>query len=591
MSPRHLYQSACRILSRPWAAVLAVFLLNLIMRLLLLGWNAACYTDSIYYMTALDRVRGTFILPGYPFAIRVFQVVFRDPTLAGRLVSMLAAAALVFPLYGLGRAIYGRRAAVLTLLLYTCSPLILRWSIRIYPHGLFSFFVVSAIYLFFLAGARERLLPAAAGVFVAGLAALVYPNGLALLPVCLGTVLVLLALRLRAEGRLKLWRRGWGAGVLIGSIPLVHAVLPAAYRQGAQRLLAFLPVALPGPEALWIALVLPGLWTVVWPLMVYAVPTQPIKLRAVLWKVADVLSLLLSISSWLFLHVWQEHLAQSHWYQQGMRTSWLSLTNRWDAWLGHYLLSFPHVLTYPVAIAALLGLVVTMIRARRKAVSWAWLSFYLYYLLTITFVLVVNKWWTPRYQYSLVPFTLLLAGAGLAYLTELRRLRWVGPVSIFLCLTVGIGFSLFTLHASRDSFGDVIRSAHYVRDHCAPDRRVYSDELLKTGFWAKRRIMGYNPRSSGQLRAGDLVLLHSWHHNLETESARLNRRFTTTIVHREPSTLIPILADDIVDWSGRRLNRRANDPVVWGQRFQRQHFESRLIELGELGTPDAEGGR
>ena len=75
--------------------IIAIFLLNLILRLCFVSWHPATYTDSINYIHSLDRIRGTYLMPGYPFAIVVLQKIFGDPILTGRLVSILFAAGAV----------------------------------------------------------------------------------------------------------------------------------------------------------------------------------------------------------------------------------------------------------------------------------------------------------------------------------------------------------------------------------------------------------------------------------------------------------------------------------------------------------------
>ncbi len=72
--------------------VIILFGTNLVFRLVFIGWHPAVYTDSIDYMTALDRVRGTIILPAYPFALKSLNHLTGDLQLAGRLVSIVFAA-------------------------------------------------------------------------------------------------------------------------------------------------------------------------------------------------------------------------------------------------------------------------------------------------------------------------------------------------------------------------------------------------------------------------------------------------------------------------------------------------------------------
>ncbi|HPJ73053.1 MAG TPA: hypothetical protein PK636_10230, partial [bacterium] len=128
-----------------------------------------------------------------------------------------------------------------------------------------------------------------------------------------------------------------------------------------------------------------------------------------------------AFSGYAFLHVWQRYLSMSTWYQEGMKNSMRSLSGRWEQWLTYYLQSYPYVLVYPVAALALVGLVLVARRARRSAVVAAWLVFFIYFLAGVFYTLVANKWWTPRYQYTLVAVTLPLAGCGLSVFFDSPR--------------------------------------------------------------------------------------------------------------------------------------------------------------------------
>jgi len=141
------------------------------------------------------------------------------------------------------------------------------------------------------------------------------------------------------------------------------------------------------------------------------------------------------IREFCFLHIWQHYLARSTWYQKGMLTSYQSLAGRWESWLTHYLYSYPYVLVYPVALAALLGLIMTIVKSRRLLRRWIWLAFFGYFLVGTFYALVVNKWWTPRYQYTLVVLALVPAGYGLSWLwgwKKIKMARQVGSLSLFI---------------------------------------------------------------------------------------------------------------------------------------------------------------
>ncbi|HOO77930.1 MAG TPA: glycosyltransferase family 39 protein [bacterium] len=561
--------------------VLLIFLGNLGLRLALVSWNYATYTDSIDYMTALDRVRGTIILPGYPFAVDLLELLTGDPQLAGRLVSIVFASLCVFPLYGLGRIVCGRRAGLLTVLFYSVSPLLLRWSLRVFPHGMYAFLVLAFLYGIFRSLESGSVWWLAAGVFCGGLGVVTYPTGLILVPVALAAVAGHLFRTAARERSGPYW---WA--VFLGGWAALGAAFAAfpAWRSAPEAALAFLlgifPLGLPGPAALWPILLLGAGWGTALVVVSYLLPARGGRPGRSLRRPLELLALAAAFSGYAFLHVWQRYLSMSTWYQEGMKNSMRSLSGRWEQWLTYYLQSYPYVLVYPVAALALVGLVLVARRARRSAVVAAWLVFFIYFLAGVFYTLVANKWWTPRYQYTLVAVTLPLAGCGLSVFFDSPRrlLRGLGWGLLLLSLGASAVFTAFVLYWSRDSFADIRRSADYIREHLS-GRRVYSSELRKVGWWARTPVRGYTSGSRSSVRPGDYVLLVGWHTNLATELRYLSSRYPLREVHRETVTIRGLLADDIVDWAGRRLSRRANSPVCWEERFRPQTLESLIVEV------------
>lgn len=577
--------------------VIIVFLLNLILRLCFISWHPATYTDSIDYMTALERIRGTIILPAYPFALKTLSLLIGDLQLSGRLVSIVFASLAVFPLFGLARIIYGRRAAFFTVCFYTFSPLIFRWSLRIFPHGMYSFFVILflfGIFRSFEAGSAWWL---AIGIFSGGVAVLTYPTGLILVPVAAFAVYAYFLSVARRERSLRI-----GLGIFVAGWALLAAVffILSPCRDSVvgafDVLLGFFPVRLPGPPLAWHLIFLGAGWGLAI-LILSSICPAPNR-RPGWWyrRPLACLSLGFSAGPYIFLHIWQRQLAMTTWYQQGMRTSMRSLAGRWEAWLKYYLVAYPYILVYPVAVLAGLGLILSLIRAVRRPLLRGWAAFFVYFFAAGFYTLVVNKWWTPRYLYMLAVAALPLAGGGIESLVAARRraLRSAGWIFFCLSLAASAVFSGLVLYWSRDSFGDIRRSAEYIRDHLRGER-VFSSELRKVGFWSQTPLRGYTRRSRTRVRPGDLVLLVGWHTNLETELAYLNRFYLTEIVHKEKAEIVPLLADDIVDWAGKNLRRRANAPVVWEERFRKQQLESWLVEIkasrGEAEEKDVSAGK
>ncbi len=569
--------------------LLGFFLLSLALRLAFISWHPAVYTDSVYYMTALERVEGTFILPGYPFVLRLLNRLVRDPLVSGRLVSIVAGALGVLPLMGIARIVAGKRAAIFSAALYAVSPLTFRWSLRIFPHALYALFVLLCFYGILKCLETGGSLFLALGIFSGGLAALTYPTGLVLVPPAAAAAVIFLCAALVREKKLVPFLIVFPLAAVLLVLALLRLPAFAAAAPIFAQVFSFLPFTLPGPAVFRQGMLAVPLLAGILLGLFYLVPSGGAS-RPRWWARPPILLLiLLSFSAFAFLEIWQKYLAKSNWYGEGMRTSWQSLKVRGMDWLVHYLYSYPWILTYPVALAALAGLIVLAVRSRRSAAALSWVLLYLYFFAAITFVLVINKWWTPRYQYELVPAGLVLAGAGLEALYSSRKLRWLGTAALVLCLLASAAFTGLVLVYQRDSFADISRLSLYARDRF-PGRALYTDETLKVGFFAKPRpLRGYTNSTRGNLPVGALVMLHGWHTNLQTEKRYLDRLYEIELVHKEKAEIVPLLADDIVDWAGQRLPRRANAPVVWDERMEPQRFESWLVEIKAV-RGDAGGG-
>ncbi|MCX6347963.1 MAG: glycosyltransferase family 39 protein, partial [Candidatus Aureabacteria bacterium] len=520
-----------------WKWLLGFFLLNLLLRLAFISWHPAVYTDSVYYMTALERVEGTFILPGYPFFLRLLKRVVGDPLIAGRLTSIIAGALGVLPLIGIARIVSGKRAAIFSAALYTVSPLIFRWSLRIFPHSLYALFVLLCVYGIFKCAQTGNGLFLGLGIFSGGLAALTYPTGLVLVPPAAAAAAGFFIAALFREKKVKAW-------LIVFPLAAAFLVLAFFFLPGLKErlqsvlglVLSVFPVSLPGPILLWQGLFSLGALAVLLLGLFYLLP-RGLKPWSGWWlKPLVLLMIVASFSAFAFLHVWQKYLAKSDWYQEGMRTSWRSLGTRGTDWLVHYLYSYPWILTYPVALLAVIGFAVIVVRARRHPLALIWAVFSLYFFASITVVLVINKWWTPRYQYELVPAGLIFAGVGIDAIFSRRKLRRLGIAALVICLLSSAVFTGLVLRWSRDSFADISRLSLYVRDRF-PGRTIYTDETLKAIFFANRPLRGYTTSTRGNLKTGDLGLLPGWHTNLETDRRFRTRLLDLEIVIREEANI------------------------------------------------------
>lgn len=523
-----------------------IFIVNLVSRLFLLNWNTAEYTDSIRWMNDLNwihrvdlkrsvaewggvvyggvgetlrgggfkwvdgirlvssaghTIRGGLVPPLYPAAILVLDMATGDREMAGKLISMLAAALTVFPLFYLGRRVYGRTAGFYAILLYTVSPLILRWSIRIMGEATYTLFMVASLWLFveFFHSFRVKH--------------------------------------------------------LIGCC-LFAAVAPLAHLPG--RILA-VP-----------ALFLFGYFVVRGFVNAFRSPSRGRALLKTLGVIALVLPVVFLV--WALGELWYSNLARNVWYREQMVISLDSVYPRMERWIREYLLIFPYILTYPAAFFMALGIVRSFFPLLKKDIKKVWILLFFAYFVMIFAGIVINKWWTPRYLYALVPFSLVISAHGLEiFRVRLLRAR-LSHLLFAVCFIFSAGFTAYTLRVSRDSFGDLKRAALYVRDELPPGR-VWTDEIVKTNWWAQRSLRGYTARNRHEVRPGDYVVLHSWGGtNIARELAYLRRRFGIRVVHEEKSWIKPILADDL-------LAQGANHPGVAAQRFKRQDFLTLIVQV------------
>jgi len=150
---------------------------NLII-LLSFGLLLRLYTFSQIYMIAIDGAfqyipvaklyyHGEYLqalaqpqLPLYPFLISLLAHVIGDFELAGQLISIIFSLLAVFPLYLIGRSIFGPRAAFWTTILYLINPLMLYCSVDVLKEGLLVFLFLSSVYcsLRFLQEGKRRWL-------------------------------------------------------------------------------------------------------------------------------------------------------------------------------------------------------------------------------------------------------------------------------------------------------------------------------------------------------------------------------------------------------------------------------------------------
>ena len=188
------------------------FAIALAIRLGLLGLHHAEYTDGLLAVFQIEGAQG-FWPPLYRWLSAL--VGFGVPSEgSARVVSALAGAAVVAPIYGLALEVAGRSdrqtarlAAVLACCWYLLSPMALRWGARVMTDSLFAFLFATAVWAACAAWSRRRagtFLPdyfLALATVCAALALLTRYQGAFLIPLVAGAIgAVYLAWRAQGKG-------------------------------------------------------------------------------------------------------------------------------------------------------------------------------------------------------------------------------------------------------------------------------------------------------------------------------------------------------------------------------------------------------
>ncbi len=119
---------------------------NLLLKLALVPLNGGEYTDGILQLTVFQHNSGLYP-PLYGALSSAVATLGLPLEMAGRVVSAIASSLTLIPVFLLTRLLFGSEAARLAAVLFTCSPLVLRWSIRAMTDSLFLVLFTTSLYL------------------------------------------------------------------------------------------------------------------------------------------------------------------------------------------------------------------------------------------------------------------------------------------------------------------------------------------------------------------------------------------------------------------------------------------------------------
>ena len=141
------------------------FLFNLIFKLVLIAANKAEYTDGILQLTLFSSPNKLYP-PFFTILTLGLAPLFRNPEMAGRFISILSSSIILFPLFYFSLRLFNKRAAFFTCVIYTISPVPLRWSLHAMTDALFALLFCVAV-IFWLMAAGEETKTSGKSLFLA----------------------------------------------------------------------------------------------------------------------------------------------------------------------------------------------------------------------------------------------------------------------------------------------------------------------------------------------------------------------------------------------------------------------------------------
>lgn len=168
---------------------IAALILTVGVRLYLFKNYYTINNDGVIYIEAArhfwEREWGeglaSFYPPLFPWMIASVYPLVRDWELAGQFWPLVLSVLMLLPLFALLRTIYGSRVAHMALLFYGISPYLARLSLEVRTELPYTFFLVSALYLFQRGMDRGNLLAFFSTGLSSALAYLIRPEGAGLI--------------------------------------------------------------------------------------------------------------------------------------------------------------------------------------------------------------------------------------------------------------------------------------------------------------------------------------------------------------------------------------------------------------------------
>jgi len=251
-----------------------------------------------------------------------------------------------------------------------------------------------------------------------------------------------------------------------------------------------------------------------------------------------------------------------------LQTSVADLVTR----LAGYLEIFPYIVFYPIFVLAFLHFFSRRKEGRknRGEIQRIWHGLLIYIVCVWFTALCFHYAWSTRFLVA--PATLILVEAA-AMLIDLAR-KWKSSSSFILASSLFAGslvFAMAGIYGQKEVFND-IKEAAFTVEQFSGNSRIFTDEFTKTSFYTTRALLNYDRQIP--LRTGDVVMLHSFYTDLESEKRMLESKHRLRMLHFSKSKVLPMLC-------GLPLRDAplTNNIVASLERFHSQNFYSVVYQI------------
>ena len=128
-----------------------------------------------------DAVRFTGQQPLYSFLIALLSRLVPDFEIAGKLISSFFGIMVIFPVYFLGKRIFDRKVAFLSVFLLVIHPYVRRFSADVLKESLYLFLLAASIWFSLRTFEKEKIYPYIFIPFLSAMAYLIRPDGVEIL--------------------------------------------------------------------------------------------------------------------------------------------------------------------------------------------------------------------------------------------------------------------------------------------------------------------------------------------------------------------------------------------------------------------------